>query len=724
MSVHIESDLNVRGSISANSLSVTSGIETLSEAKVAGLHLWDGSAYSWQLYSTIEQTSLTYADYGVRFKLNNGTMDLRVPGLLYSSGIHTIDAKVNHLQVDGDASVDGTLSVEALQVSSLDISNISFANTTFTAKNAAIENNLTAKTLDITDSATVNFASFPGGLHARDALVSNLTVLQATSLDTVNVVSLLHAPLIKARRAEFSEVYVNGKSIIGSSTGGGGDVTIPTDLSVDTLTANRSISIPGTQFANGSIAIETDAGIRVGTAGAITIADEASAPIVRIDNTGITTTADIQADNISAATFSSGTLQVTGPGQVGGLLKVADLNVSSSLTADSAYIAGLGASSLSTTSMSVIRELSASSIDVSDLTATSMEVRSTLSASSADIKSIGASDLTATYITANDLLVSSAKVDDHMSIVGVLSVGSVDTKHVNASSVSVTHSIQTNTLSSTSVRSTNATISQLTTDYITTSIDADVININGNVSVVGSLSSTSVLSDNATIYELRADRINANNAADAINIDGNVSVVGSLSSTSLFVNGVEITENGGDIEIPATIKVSAVAPLQDNAPVFVPRIQSSQMQVMYVAVGDSMEVEGSIDVAESIHVEGSLYINNVLCVEDVASNIKRLEVGSTDINMATNVYYFKNSAAGNSNLIYSYKTGTFKQHEFGNTNDTAFFYSNLRPALDKDGISSSSGVQSMIEDMRDSDFDYMNTCVPLTIMLELFQLKQ
>jgi hypothetical protein len=504
MSVHIESDLNVRGSISANSLSVKSGIETLSEAKVAGLQLWDGYDYSWQLYSTTTSARLICDSYGIHFTLEDGSISLRTSGSIHGRGIYT-----NHLTVNGNATIVGTLSTESLQVSSLDISNVSFANTTFTAKNAAIANNLTAKTLAITDSATATSATFMGTLEANSAVVTELTVLQEATVNTVSVVSLLHSPLIKARRAEFSELYLKGKEITGSSTGGGGDVTIPTDLSVETLTANNSISIPGTQFANGSIAIETDAGIRVGTAGAITIADETSAPIVRIDNTGIVTSADVQADNISADTFSTGTLQVTGSGQVGDLLKVAELNVSSSLTAHSAYIAGLGAS-----------------------------------------------DLTVTYITVNGLSASSVTVASGASVVGTLHAGTlsgrtvratgsveanrIETDHVEAESVLATSSMQTSTLSSVIVLSASATTPRLRTDHITTTNDADVISINSHVSVVGS-----------------------------------------LSSKSLFVNGIEITDNGGDIEIPATIRVSAVTPLQANAAVVVPRIRSSQMQVLY-----------------------------------------------------------------------------------------------------------------------------------------------
>lgn len=82
-------------------------------------------------------------------------------------------------------------------------------------------------------------------------------------------------------------------------------------------------------------------------------------------------------------------------------------------------------------------------------------------------------------------------------------------------------------------------------------------------------------SDESPSFSITTD--NANQAA--LSLTGSAVIDGSLSVTSLKVNGVDITDNGGEIELPPTIQVSEVQALSEGAAVSIPQMQGNELRL-------------------------------------------------------------------------------------------------------------------------------------------------
>lgn len=464
MSVHIQSDLNVKGK-----LNVDSEIKTLSVAKVAGLHLWDGSSrYAWQLYSTTTKTSLVNDNHGIHFALENGNINMRTSGIVYSSGIHATNAKIiDRLMVNGDASIDGTLYAESLHVSSLAIVSASSGTATFKADNAVIKNKLTANTLDVTENAKVSYATFTEVLDAHAAVVSEMTVLQTLDADRIMASEMTVMQTLTAKTLDVSDTIsaniitasflnVAGSIDAGSLTvdgvpimsGGSSEGDIPTALTVASVKATKYVEVSGTGAYNG-IRLDAESGLQLGMDASITISNPYDAPedsYVKINVSGV------RAQTIHGDTVKGALIQGT---------------------------------------------------------------------------TINATDLTAASMLATTLQTDTLQVDDEIT-----------SQKLDASIL------------------------------VADQLSANFLN------VVNSLQSQPALDGDSAFSIIIGDTNQA-----ALSLKGSAVIDGSLSVTSLKVNGVDITDNGGESELTSTIMVSEVQALSPGAAVSIPQMQGNALRL-------------------------------------------------------------------------------------------------------------------------------------------------
>lgn len=504
MSVHIPSTLKVTELNVANT------------AAIQSLRFRDGGGGSWLLYAAANSTKLLYDSAVVAsFELSGSYVNLNLSGCVYSTWTHTDMARAGELTVDGVLTAT-TINAKTLNVDTLDVSKLDFSDATLSVASITVTGTAEINTLSaiqvLAEQGDIQQLTVDDTLTANNAAMSELTVTHTLVVRTLEARNEVNAPLLSADRAEFDTLYVNGKAITGSSSGGGsggGEVTVPMHLTVHTVTANETISIPGTQAVNGDIELATDMGIRVGTAGAIEIADEGSDAIVRINNSGIHAT-NVVAHSMSVSTVSVNSLTsdssvttrnltVGNSGIIDGSLQVTELNVSSSVNAADAAI---------------------TTATITDLASNTAEVNT----------------LSAVSVLAESIKVDSIQITEAAIVAGtvqgtnITASGSITAPLIDADAIQVDNITTTN----------NITSSRITTDVVTT----DAIRTTGNARVGGAMS-----------------------------------VIGRLDTASLYVNGVEITTNGGESELPSTIQVSEVQALSEGAAVSIPQMQGNELRL-------------------------------------------------------------------------------------------------------------------------------------------------